>query len=301
MTQKHHICVCICTYKRPELLKRLLSRLERQETEGLFDYSIVIADNDWSESGRGIVESYAGKSKISIGYFVEPEQNIARARNRCVGNAKGDFFAFIDDDEFPCEQWLLNLYKTLICFESDGVLGPVYPWFEEEPPRWVLKGSFFDRPNHRTGHILEWENTRTGNVLLRKDLFEENQNWFNPVYGSGGEDRDFFRRKIEEGHVFVWCKEAPVFETVPSKRWELIDFLKRAMTRGKMATHTPRTTRVDILKSAIISFVYTGCMPLFIILGRHVFVRYLIKDCDHIGKLLTLCGIDVIKERYVTS
>jgi len=301
MPQKPHISVCICTYKRPVLLKRLLSKLEEQETEDLFDYSIVIADNDKSESGRQTVESYARQSRIHIRYYVESEQNIALARNKTVENAIGDFIAFIDDDEFPFEGWLLNLYKALICFQSDGVLGPVHPWFNEKPPKWVFKGRFFDRPTHRTGHILEWENTRTGNVLLRKDLFKESQDWFNPVFGSGGEDRDFFRRKIREGHVFVWCKEAPVFETVPSKRWELSDFLKRAITRGKMTTHTPRATRLDLLKSTLIIVVYTICLPLFMILGRHVFIKYLIRDCDHIGKLLAVCGIDVVKEKYITN
>ena len=113
MSQRHHICVCICTYKRPELLKRLLSKLEEQETEGLFDYSILIVDNDSSGSARQIVKSYARQSKISINYYVEPDQSIALARNKAVANAKGEFVAFIDDDEAPTRRWLLNLFKPM--------------------------------------------------------------------------------------------------------------------------------------------------------------------------------------------
>src|SRR5215469_9249606 len=41
-----HICVCICTYKRPGPLQRLLKGLEGQETQGLFSFSVVVADND---------------------------------------------------------------------------------------------------------------------------------------------------------------------------------------------------------------------------------------------------------------
>jgi hypothetical protein len=40
------ISVCICIYKWPDLLARLLRDLARQETEGWFTLSIVIADND---------------------------------------------------------------------------------------------------------------------------------------------------------------------------------------------------------------------------------------------------------------
>jgi len=86
--------------------------LEGQKTESLFDYSNVIADNDRSESARQTVESCTRQLKISISYYVEPEQNIAHARNKAVENAKGDFIGFIDDDEFPIEQWLLNHYKA---------------------------------------------------------------------------------------------------------------------------------------------------------------------------------------------
>jgi hypothetical protein len=33
-----HITACICTYKRPALLTKLLSELQNEDTEGLFTY-----------------------------------------------------------------------------------------------------------------------------------------------------------------------------------------------------------------------------------------------------------------------
>ncbi len=87
MKQNKHISVCICTYRRPELLKKLLSKLEQQETNGLFDYSAVVVDNDVAESARNTVESFAKQSSLAISYHVQPEQNIALARNKAVENA----------------------------------------------------------------------------------------------------------------------------------------------------------------------------------------------------------------------
>src|SRR5690348_4535548 len=101
MTARPHISVCICTYKRERFLKRLLRELDAQETEGEFTYSIVLADNDVSESGRAVAAEFRQTSTIPITYCVEPEQNIALARNRAVANATGDYIAFIDDDEYP--------------------------------------------------------------------------------------------------------------------------------------------------------------------------------------------------------
>lgn len=304
MSQKHHICICICTYKRPKQIEYLLWKLEELETEGFFDYSLVIVDNDGSESARLAVESHAVRSNITISYFVEPQQNIALARNRAIENAKGDFIALIDDDELPDSRWLLNLYKAINHYKSDGILGPVLPCFEKQPPKWVLKGRFFDRPIHNTGYILEWRNTRTGNALIRRDLFKEDSVWFHPALGSGGEDRDFFRRKITRGHVFVWCDEAQVFETVPPERWGKRVQIKRALLRGKMALNFSESRPKSILISTAAIAIYTICLPLLFVLspiiGFDIYMKYLIKNCDHLGKIFAFLNIDLVRDKYIS-
>ena len=140
-----------------------------------------------------------------------------------------------------------------------------------------MKGCFFDRPIHRTGYILGWKNIRTGNVLLRKKLFKEDQKWFDPVFSSGGEDRDFFRRKIEEGHVVVWSNEAPVFETIPPARWKRKTLLKTALVRGKMALNNTELRRMGLIYSVVAIVIHTCCLPLAFVMGHHVFMKYLIN------------------------
>lgn len=302
MTSKtDHISVCICTYKRPALLRRLLLKLQEIETEGLFQYSLAIVDNDVCESARHVVESAARESSVSVLYYVEPEQNIALARNRVVEQAVGDLLAFIDDDEYPNPDWLVVLYKAMLRYKADGILGPVLPHFEEKPPAWVLKGCFFDRPTHPNGHVLAWKNTRTGNVLLRRELFQKGHEWFDPAMGSGGEDRDFFKRKIEDGYVFRWCNDAPVFETIPPARWKRSVLLKRALVRGKMALNNTQSQPISVFKSIIAVVVYTTCLPLFFLMGQHIFMRFLIKNCDHLGKVLAFWGVDWVKQKYVAG
>ncbi len=298
MKNKHHISVCICTYKRPELLKRLLSELEDQETEGLFEYSLVIVDNDSDESARNTVALSAGRSKIPVNYFTEPQQGIAFARNKAVSSAQGDLIAFIDDDEFPEESWLLNLFRRLYEFDCDGVLGPVIPHFEVSPPSWVVKGNFFDRPTHETGFILPWYFTRTGNVLFKKEIIPDSDNVFNPEFITG-EDRDFFKRMIERGHKFVWCNEAPVYESVPPGRWDLKFLLKRALMRGKNSVNYGSGGITGIIKTVSAIVIYTTLLPVFLIFGKQLFIQYLVKDFDHVGRLLALLKIDVIGDQYI--
>src|ERR1700753_327646 len=108
-----HISVCICTFKRPELLSRTLKTVCAQQTHNRFTYSVVVADNDKEQSARIAVEQAAQGASIEVKYCFEPRQGIAMARNCAVANAKGAFIAFIDDDEFAPEDWLLNLLQAL--------------------------------------------------------------------------------------------------------------------------------------------------------------------------------------------
>jgi len=300
--KKNHISVCICTYKRPELLRRLLCRLEEQEMEGLFEYSVVIADNDKSESARETVESFARQSRVCVEYHVEPEQNIALARNMTVKHAAGDLVAFIDDDESPIKEWLLRMHAALSKYGADGVLGPVKPLFEAAPPQWIIKAGLFERPNsqcYQTGLVLDWRQTGTGNVLVKRGVLSELAGPFNSEFGSGGEDFDFFRRAMALSKVFVWCEEATVYEIVPIERTRLSFQLRRALLRGKASLTSPAGNALGIARSFAACTFYTMMLPVFLMMGRHVFVKYLVSAFDHFGKLLAACGIEVVKEKYV--
>ena len=300
-----HICVCICTFRRPRLLARLLKALDTQETQGAFHYDVVVVDNDKDGSARLVVEFAATRTKKQVRYYIEPEQNIAMARNKAVENAKGDFIAFIDDDELPDSRWLLNMYKSLSLFETAGVLGPVVPRYEVRPPSWVIRGRFFERPSYYSGYFLNWWVARTGNCLLRRLLFAGPEGRFRREYGSGGEDRDFFKRMIYQGHVFVWCAEAPIEEAVPPDRWNVLNMVRRALLRGKMTYLARRSYPSNLLGSFGAVMGYSIGLPLLLIgapvFGFETFMKTLIRDCDHLGKVLALFGIEPVKHRYIIS
>jgi succinoglycan biosynthesis protein ExoM len=295
-----HICICICTFRRPELLKRLLKELAAQVTEGLFTQSIVVADNDRLESAKSVVSEFAATSSIPILYCVSPERSIAMTRNVAIANASGNFVAFIDDDEFPTEHWLLTLLKACVEFNIDGVLGPVKPDFPEDAPKWVVKGGFYHRPAYPTGLVIDWRKGRTGNVLLKMSLFNGEKEPFRPEFRTG-EDQDFFARMIERGHTFIWCDEAVAYEVVPPIRWRRSFLLQRSLLQGSMEPGTPGFGFRDIAKSIVAVPVYAAAMPFALVLGHHWFMILLIKQFYHIGKLLALVGIHPVKAAYVTE
>jgi succinoglycan biosynthesis protein ExoM len=299
-TTVKHICVCICTYKRPVLLGRLLDHLKVQKTDSAFTFSVVIADNDEDQSASGTVEAFAATSGIDAKYCVEPRQNIALARNRVVENARGDYLAFIDDDEFPENDWLLRLYRTCEQYKVDGVLGPVKRHFDDTPPAWLLKSKFYDRRVNPTGMPVHWLEARTGNVLLRREVIAPGETPFRPEYRAG-EDQDFFRRKIEDGRHFIWSSDAVAYEVVPPARWKRSYLLRKGLLRGATAALQPNCGPFNIAKSCVAVLLYALALPFALLLGQHVFMTLLVKLCDHLGKLLAVVGINPVQEQYVAG
>jgi glycosyltransferase involved in cell wall biosynthesis len=292
-----HIAVCICTFRRPDLLKKLLIRLNNQQTEGLFSYSVVVADNDYLNSAQAVVDAFSKNAHIAVTYCAEPQKNIALVRNRALQNATGDLIAFIDDDEFPEDGWLCALFKTYTAYNVAGVLGPVIPYFEGEPPTWVRKGKFFERPRHLTGFKLNWPEARTGNLLFARSILPAISPPFRAQFDTAGEDVDFFRRLMAQGFAFVWCDEAPVYELVPSSRCNRRYVLRQALLRGSNFSKHPDHRIRNISKSLMAVPCYAVALPILALFGEHLFLRYLSKLFDHASRLLAFLGLKLVTQR----
>ena len=292
-----HITICICTFKRPVLLKRLLDALVGLKCEGAFTYSVVVADNDGERSAEPVVQEFSAASMLKVTYCFEPRQNIALARNKVLENSDGDYVAFIDDDEYPGAEWLFNLLDTSRQHGADGVLGPVRPHFEEPPPDWAVRGGFFERPRHVTGFRIGLKEARTGNLLFSRRIIEGVAPVFLEQFGTGGEDVDFFRRMMGQGRVFIWCDEAPVFESVPRSRCNRRYLLRRGLLRGRNNFNNPQGRVRKLAISAFAIPLYALALPVCLLLGQHVFLRYTIKLYDHAGRFLTMFGLNPVKDR----
>lgn len=299
---KDHISVCVCTYHRNQMLERLLKGLALQEAGGLFDFSVVVVDNDAAGPSRETVMRLGSQLGLEIAYGIEPEQSIPVARNHALRLARGNYIGIIDDDEFPPQHWLITMYRAIHKFDVDGAMGPVHPFFEGQPPAWLLKGRFSEHLVPKTGAILRWDQTRTGNVLLKREVFEKHHLFFDTRIKTG-EDREFFKRAIRAEYRFVAVEEAPVYEIVPPERQTRKYFLKRALHNG---FHTHKNSLSEMrglswvtvpLKSTVALLAYILAVPFCACLGDHVLMDCLIRGCHHLSRLLAMMGIELVKKR----
>lgn len=298
-SKTNYISVCICTYKRPQLLKKLLANLEKQITDGLIRFTVVIVDNDPDKSAETTVKKIKNESQLNIEFYRVPERSISLARNKCITEADGKYIVFIDDDEFPTKIWLQQLLDTIVNYAADGVLGPVEPFYDEEIPDWLRKSNLLKRDRFHTGYIIRNSKyTRTGNVIFNRNIFNNMEAPFDPKYGRiGGGDVEFFQRMIERGKKFVWCEEAVVYENIEPKRRKKIYYIKRAFTRGVTNSMKFSFFSIGTFKSLAAIPIYTGILPILLLFGQHIFIRYSVKLCDHLGKILGYFGVKIVKER----
>lgn len=285
------------------MLEHLLRKVALQETGGFFDFSVVVVDNDAAGPARETVMRLRDELGLDIIYGIEPKQTIPAARNHALRLARGNYIGIIDDDEFPPPNWLITMYRAIHAFEVDGCLGPVFPFFEKQPPAWLLKGRFCERPVICTGTLLDWSQTRTGNVLLKREVFDKNNLRFNEKFKTGGSDQEFFKQAMKIGCRFISVEEAPVYELVPQERWTKSYYMKRALVNGLNA-YRYRKDEIGkfswvlmLVKSVSTLLFYLLILPFCACFGIHVIMKYLEKSTHHLSRLFAMLGIELIKKR----
>jgi glycosyltransferase involved in cell wall biosynthesis len=216
---KRIVSVCVATCDRPIGLANLLGALEALEIPAGATLQVVVVDNDSGESARAICDEVAARHAYSLHYVVEKRRGIPFARNAALAAAlsSSDFVAFIDDDETPETDWLVELLRVQEYYSADVVTGPCLPRYVESPPRWVAEGGFHERPRYPTGTLRQVAFTH--NALVRAAVFDGLDCYFDESMAlNGGDDSEFFMRVYAAGFQIVWADNAIVRESVPASR-----------------------------------------------------------------------------------
>ena len=226
------VTVGVCTYRRPELLGLALQSLARQ-TVPFAEFEVVVVDNDTQGSAQGLVQRFAQQhAALAVHYFIEPGRGVSHVRNRCVAQARGDWLAFIDDDEEARPDWLAQLLSAQRRFDADAVLGPVNPLLPNEAPDWLrAMGRSTDDPGMATGTVVPPGHGGCGNVLVRVAAMRaRGERPFLPGLSlTGGEDAELFNWLRQQGAKLVWCNEAWADEHQPASRLRLGHHLYRSL------------------------------------------------------------------------
>lgn len=294
------ISLCIATYRRADRLAALLDDLTRQT---LLPVEVIVIDNHAEGSAQPVIgERVRRGTPFPIHYGIQPARNIALTRNHTVAAAhRGDWLAFIDDDERAPPDWLERLAAAALAHQADAVMAPVVPVVPDHAPSWIRAGRFYDFPRMATGEIVPLNRLRFGNVIVRGAPLRAEPGPFDVAFGlSTGEDADLLARLIHKGARVVWCDEAVVTEPIEPARLSLHWLLQRALSGGQEFARKTLSGlygpigplgRLLLFGRAGAQLLVAALLALLMLpLGRHRAAAWLVKVAANAGKLSVMSG-----------
>jgi succinoglycan biosynthesis protein ExoM len=286
--------VCIATYRRPTGLANLLHSLTLQKGAPPFD--VIVVDNDRAASAAAVVEEFAGQ--LTLRYIVEPQRGLSRVRNRCIAESRGEFIAFIDDDEVAAPTWLATLDRVRASTKAAAVFGPVQIEFDPAISDEIRRCRLLRTLAVEEGAPLEWHHSRTGNAYIDRATLPADGPPFRMVFDrTGGEDADLFFRMGRAGATFACAgPDAAVTEFRERSRSDLGWVLRRSLRNGGNRAELDERER-SIKARAIRAMQATRRMATALVKAKCVrhadrlaYIELLIDACEDAGRALSFFG-----------
>lgn len=228
------ISLVIPTQRRLDGLATAVRSTFRQTGVDLAGLELVVVDNDQTDSARQTVDQLAAEAPFHIIYVHEPDPGVANARNAALEQARGEFIAFLDDDEEAPEGWLAALLDVQGRYDADVVFGPV----RGRAPASVTAHRdymerFFSREGPAQSGIID-HYYGCGDSLIRRSALPDPRRPFSAIRNHiGGEDDLLFGEMKARGARFAWAAEAWVWEDPVPARLTLGYTIPRAFAYGQ--------------------------------------------------------------------
>ena len=298
------VAICVCTHSRSQGLMRLLVSLQDMDLSGYNPDSVelIVVDNNPNPETEAICARAAPRLPVSIHYVTEPRSGITHARNRAVETALArgaDYVAFIDDDDQPQSDWLIQLLDRQAVTNADMVFGT---WILDSlMPQWARESGIFRSPvkakhENKGGRYGLPGCASTCNALVGRDILERvaaTGPVFNHTFRfSGGEDKDFFIRAHELGARLASADMSVIHRNHEPDRYTARGLLKRGFKNGcsqvKMARAHGTTSRVAKLVGTSLSKLLISLFLLpFSVFSRGMLMHNLYRMAKAFGVLYT--------------
>ena len=109
------ISVIVPVYNVEDYLEECINSILSQTYANL---EILIVDDGSTDSSLAILQEFSQRdNRITI--FTKENGGLSSARNRAIDEAKGEYFTFIDSDDYIEENYIEYLMKSLIDNEAD--------------------------------------------------------------------------------------------------------------------------------------------------------------------------------------
>lgn len=228
------VSLIIPTQRRLDGLTTAVRSTFRQTGVDAGRLELVVVDNDQTPSAEATVAALAAEAPFPVIYVHEPEPGVANARNAAMARARGEYIAFLDDDEEAPNGWLAALLDAQARFEADVVFGPVRGRAPAEVTRHrAYLEWFFSREGPAEAGLID-HYYGCGDSLLKRASLPDPARPFSAIRNHiGGEDDLLFGVMQRAGAKFAWAPEAWVWEDPVPSRLTLNYTIARAFAYGQ--------------------------------------------------------------------
>jgi glucosyl-dolichyl phosphate glucuronosyltransferase len=130
------ITVAVCTWNRAKLLDQTLAGMNQIRIPKDVEWELLVVNNNCTDDTDRVIAHYS--IHLPIRRVFEPEPGLSNARNAAVKAARGDYILWTDDDVLVDKCWVEAYADAFERWPEAAIFGgPIYPWFEGKPPRWL--------------------------------------------------------------------------------------------------------------------------------------------------------------------
>lgn len=222
------ITVAICTWNRADLLDQTLAEMRKLRIPDGVAWELLVVNNNCTDHTDQVIDRHL--NDLPLRRLFEAKQGHSHARNCAIDAACGELLVWTDDDVLVHEDWLEEYANAWAAFPEAGFFGgPIDPWFESEPPSWMMRhwkevhGIFVIRdygPEVRA--ILEEETPAGANMafpthIMKERCFDVRLGRFGATL-TGGDDSMYIEELRRRNYQGVWVGTARVRHFLPRQR-----------------------------------------------------------------------------------
>lgn len=174
--------VAIPTFNGESRLPKVLEKLRNQRGLENFTWEIIVVDNNSTDGTAKLIEKYQGAwlKHIPLRYVLEAEQGAGFARQRAIQEARGELVGFLDDDNLPAPNWIIEADKFAQANPKAGAYASqIHGLFEVEPPENLKPILFYLAITERGEKPCIYLPSRNGfppsaGLVVRRKAWQEN-------------------------------------------------------------------------------------------------------------------------------